>query len=56
MLEALEGGTREMMDSWTEEQRTGYFEQLNTFREKREAHLGCLPIAERREWERRLRF
>ncbi len=53
-LEALEGATPEQMEAWSAEERAAYFESLNLLREERETHLGCLPIAERREWERRL--
>jgi hypothetical protein len=54
LLERLEGATPEQMDAWTPEQRAEYFAGLTQLREERAAHLGRLPIAERRDWERRL--
>jgi hypothetical protein len=53
-LERLEGATPEQMDAWTPEQQAEYFAGLTQLREEREEHLGRLPIAERRDWERRL--
>jgi hypothetical protein len=42
------------MEAWTPEQRAEYFTGLAQFREEREEHLARLPIAERRDWGRRL--
>jgi hypothetical protein len=54
LLERLEGATPEQMEAWTPEQHAEYFAGLSQLREEREEHLGRLPIAERRDWERRL--
>jgi hypothetical protein len=54
LLERLESATPEQMEAWTPEQRSEYFQGLTQLREEREEILGRLPIAERRDWERRL--